>query len=374
MGGMAGKGTPFAGTLLVYSVWLLAWFFAGSLFEVYFFGMGMPLQDIFLADSCWFMAALITIPFIRGFRARDSMLAGIAVSFAAVMLLLIVHETWAAFVFRFLVGFTHVFFWAPINTLFYENRKGNNATLGALYYAISPVLSLFAPAFAGLIATVSGFDSLFALAASLFALLAAMALALVDNRRQEFGFMRAMGSLSGLKTLIFLEGFSAALAVGVTLPLMLLTFVSSPMEFGGITSLVTVFSVLASFFTAGISDRMGSRGRFLVASAALFSLSAMGASFAPDLTLFFAAFGLVTFFSRVFFPMPLALAVDNSKSLPDTMLAREFLLNAGRLGGSMLGYAVLLNWGLEAVLLMQGALILLFLPAYWGKRAKLASR
>ncbi len=371
---MAGKGTPFAGTLLVYSVWLLAWFFAGSLFEVYFFGMGMPLQDIFLADSCWFMAALITIPFIRGFRARDSMLAGIAVSFAAVMLLLIVHETWAAFVFRFLVGFTHVFFWAPINTLFYENRKGNNATLGALYYAISPVLSLFAPAFAGLIATVSGFDSLFALAASLFALLAAMALALVDNRRQEFGFMRAMGSLSGLKTLIFLEGFSAALAVGVTLPLMLLTFVSSPMEFGGITSLVTVFSVLASFFTAGISDRMGSRGRFLVASAALFSLSAMGASFAPDLTLFFAAFGLVTFFSRVFFPMPLALAVDNSKSLPDTMLAREFLLNAGRLGGSMLGYAVLLNWGLEAVLLMQGALILLFLPAYWGKRAKLASR
>ncbi len=363
---------PFFSLMLIYSIWLLSWTFASSLFEVYFFGLGMAVTDIYLANAFWFVAGILTVPLFRGFRARDSMLVGILISMLAVLLLFAYPETWMAYAFRFMIGFTHVFFWAPFNTLYYEFRKGNNATLGALYYAIGPLLSLFAPAVAGFIAALLGYPSLYLFSLALFALSIALTLAFVENRSYRFDFMKGLRAVSGLRSLIFMEGFSAAVIVSVTLPLMLLNFVSNPIEFGTVTSLLTIFSLLATFFTAGLSDRMKNRGSFIIPSIACFAASALIASQMIDLAIFFIFFGLVNFFSRIFFPLPLALAVDNSKSLHDTMLVREFMLNVGRLSGTLVGYAIFIFSDLRTVLLLQALMLLIYIPVYENRKRKLA--
>lgn len=358
--------------MLIYVIWLLSWTFASSLFEVYFFGLGMAVTDIYLANAFWFVAGIITVPFFRGFRARDSMLGGIAISMLAVALLYAFPATWMAYVFRFMIGFTHVFFWAPFNTLYYEFRKGNNATLGALYYAVGPLLSLFAPAIAGFIAAFLGYASLYLFSLALFALSIALTLMLVENRQYSFDFIKGLKSVSGLRSLIFMEGFSAAVIVSVTLPLMLLAFVTSPIEFGTVTSLLTVFALLATFFTAGLSDRMKKRGEFIIPSVICFAAAAVLASQVSDLAVFFIFFGLVNFFSRIFFPLPLALAVDNCKSLHETMIVREFMLNVGRLSGTLVGYALFLFTDLRTVLLLQALMLILYIPLYENRKKKLA--
>src|SRR4030095_17107311 len=135
----------FSKLMAVYLLWLLSCMLAATLFEVYFFNLGLSLMEIYLANSLWFVASLVLIPLFRGFRSRDFMLAGIAVAFLPTALLYCVPDTGISYVFRLLVGGTNLLFWAPFNVLFYEFRKENHASLGALYYSLGPILSVFVP-------------------------------------------------------------------------------------------------------------------------------------------------------------------------------------------------------------------------------------
>jgi MFS family permease len=365
-------GNAFQKLVLVYTLWLLAWMLASALFEVYFFNMGMSPQDIYLANAFWFVAGILIVPLFRGFRARDFMLAGIAIAMLAVSIMLLFPVELSAYAYRIILGATHLFFWVPFNILFYEFRKENHATLGALYYSVGPVLSLFGPALAGYIAAYSGFSDLFAVAIAIFAAAFAAAFFFIENREYRYDFRASMESISGLRSLIFMEGFAAAVIVSVTLEVMLLSYVDTPLGFGAFISLVTIFSVIAAILTAKLSDRVKKRRAFLLPVVALFALATILASFAPDIAVFFIGFGLISFFSRIFFPLPLALAVDNTKSLTETMVGREWMLNVGRLAGALAGYLLFLATDIRTVLLLQGISLLLYIPLFENRKRKLA--
>ncbi|MFH0884430.1 MAG: MFS transporter [Candidatus Micrarchaeota archaeon] len=369
---MATFDNPFLRLMLVYALWSLSWMLGASLFEVYFYNMGMSIPQIYLAEGFWFVAGLAMIPLFRGFNSRVFMLGGVAIAFCSVTVLFLFPAPWAAFVFRLLVGMTHLLFWVPFNIMFYEFRKENHATLGAIYYSVGPLLSLVVPAVAGLLATAISFQALYLVSMAFFVLTFIAAAFLIESKEYRYDFILCIKSIRGLKSMVFLEGFSAAIIVGVSLPVMLLTYVERPLEFGIITSLVTIFAVLAMMFTARLSDQVQRRGSFLLPVVACFSIATILTSQAPDLVLFFAGFGLVSFFSRIFFPLPLALAVDNSKSLTDTMVGREFMLNLGRLAGVLVGYAALAYADIRLALLLQGAALLLFIPIFNSRKGKLA--
>lgn len=358
--------------MAIYALWNLGWILGAGLFEVFLFGQGVPLGTIYLANSMWFVAGLLTVPFIRGFRTKTFMLAGMLVSIAAILIISFFPLPMAAFAFRLAIGITHILFWAPFNTMFYQFGKGNNATLGALYYAVGPVLSLFAPTVAGFIAGILGFPALYLTAILVFVSALVLTALFVEDRKFDFDFFSAIREVSGLRSLIFMEGFSAAVIVSVTLPIMLLLFADTPLAFGGFTSLATLFSVLAAFFTANLSDKMKVRRSFLLPVAAAFALASILTSQAIELSIFFIGFALVNFFSRIFFPLPLALAVDNSKFLAGTMLAREFILNAGRLCGALAGYFLISFSDIRLVLLVQGLVLLLYIPLFENRKKKLA--
>jgi predicted MFS family arabinose efflux permease len=364
--------SKFSRLVSVYVLWTASWIFAGGFFDVYFFGQGMSLQELFLADTLIFVASMFTIPLFRGFKCRDSMVAGIAVSIICVLILFLSPAKEAAYAFRLISGITHILFWVPFNTLYYEFRKENHAVMGALYYAISPVLSLVLPALAGLLALTMGFQALFILAMISLAVTALMSWFFVENRAYSYDFITVIKSFSGLRSIIFMEGFTAAVITGVTLVIMPLLYVKGPLEFGVLISLSTIFAVLASLVTAKLSDNMKRRREFLLPVVGCFALAVIFTSRSWDLLTFFIGLGLVNFFSKIFFPLPLALAVDNTKSrIVDSMVGREFMLNFGRLAGALLGCLVFVFSDIQTVLLLEGIALLAYIPIFENRKRKL---
>ncbi len=363
--------SEFRELLIIFAVWTAGMFFGGTLFEVYFFNMGMSLPEIYLADAFWFVAGLIMLPLFKGFRTKPFMLIGCALSLISVLVLLLYPDPNSAYLYRLILGTTHFFFWLPFNTIYYEFRKENNASLSAIYYSVSPVLALVLPAIAGTIAGNVGFPELYKLAIATYALAFLLGLFWLKDRKYKYDFKKSMGSVSGLKSILFLEGFSVMVITSLTLPIMILLFLDEPIEVGWFLSLATIFSIAASFLISEVSDKLHKRRVFLLSSALGFALSVAAVEFAPDLTVFFLAFGMINFFARIFSPISLALAVDNTKRIADTMVAREFMLNMGRLAGALVGFFIFITFGIGAVLLFQGIAFLIYLPIFEMKKKKL---
>lgn len=363
--------TPFAQLLAVYFFWLLGGVLSGSLFEVYFFDLGLSIPQIFLASVLWFVSAPVLIGVCRKLRIRRYMLLGIGAGMLGVLALYLFPSGGAAYVFRFLLGLTNFLFWIPFNIEYYNFRKGNNAMLGTLYYSVIPALSLVVPALAGGIAATLGYSVLYAVALACNGIALALTWRYIREKEHAYDIVSSLRSISGLRSLIFLEGFAGTLIVSVTIDLVLLNFVHGPAEFGGFISLVTVFSIAASLLTSRFSDHQQKRRPYILLSAAAFGLSAILASQAPTIALFFAAFGLIGFFRTIFLPLPFALSVDNAKSLADTMIAREFMLGLGRLAGAVAGFVVLFYSNIQTVLLLEGVAMLAYVPLFENRKRKL---
>lgn len=364
---------PFQKLVLVYILWNASSLISGGMFEVYFFGLGMSQSQIYLADTIWFLPSLLAIPLFASFSSKKFMAGGIMLALIATLAMAFSPGPAGAFTFRILLGLTNFLFWVPFNVLYYEYSRDNNASLGALYYSLGPLLSLFLPASAGILAQAVGFQPLFILAAISFALTLVASILLVEDKVFKYTAKGALDSLSGLKTLVFLEGFSGMSILSVTLPVMLLTFAQRPLDFGLFLSASTVFSVGASLVTARYSDKLKSRRVFILPAVIAFAAAAILAAVSQDIGTFFIAFGLVNFLSRIFFPLSLALVVDNSKSLADSITGREIFLNAGRLLGCLAGFALAAAAGLGYSLLFQGAAMLLYAVVFEANKHKLSS-
>ncbi len=365
--------TQFAKLNIVFALWLTASILGGSLLEVYLFELGMSINEIISTGIIWFVATLFLTPMFRKVPAKKFMLLGIAIGLLSVIMIYAIPDTKAAYLFRFLLGLTHFFFWVPFNTMFYEFKKENNAVMGAMYYSLGPLLTVFLPGIAGIIAGTFGYGNLYILAAVAYVATFVLALSFLDEKKTyEYRLTDALKSLSGLKTLIFLEGFAPGVIVSVLLEVMTLQYVHTPAEYGAFISLTTIFAIAASFMTARISDINNRRREFLVISAIAFGLSAMLTSITSTATMFFLGFALINFFKTVFFPLPFALLVDNSKNLFNTMVGREWLLSLGRVTGIISTLIIAIYMGIQEALFFCGVVMLIVYPLVFElKKSKL---
>ncbi len=365
---------PFRKLILIYVFWLISWILAGSLFEVYFFGLGLTIHEIIGAGAFWFVGSLLVTPFFRSLPARAFMLGGIAIAFVSVFLLAVFPDPNMAYVYRFLLGFTNFFFWVPFNILFYEFRKENNAQLAALYYAVGPALMLLLPGISGLIASEFGYVQLYLLAMASYAVAFVLAFFFLGKESTYgYSFEESIASIRGLKFLIFLEGFLGSVIISIMVEAMLLQYVDMPLDFGVFISLSTAFSLFASFITARISDIKRRRREYLLFSAFLFGISAIFTGTNATLEHFFLGVALISFFKTILFPISFALVVDNSKNLVTSMVGREFILNLGRALGTIFVFALLFLFDLNFILVLQGIGLLLVYPSLFEiKKRKLA--
>ena len=363
---------PFSKLVIVYIFWLATGILAGSLFEVYFFGLGLSIQEIVATSFFWFVGSLILIPLFKRFDSKKFMLIGIFITFISILVLYNFNFKEAAYLYRLLLSLTILFFWMPFNISFYEFRKENNALLGALYFSLGPLLLLVLPAVSGVIAASLGYGNLYLLAMISCAITFVLGFLFLEERVYTYDLVKSLKSISGLRSLIFLEGFGANMIASVTLETMLLKYATKPIEFGSFISLTTVFSILASFLTAKISDNHKRRREFVLLSSVALGIATIFASTAGSIEQFFLAFSLVNFFKTIFFPFPFAVVVDNSKNLVSTMIAREYMLNFGRICGAIMGFALLFYFDISSFMLVNGATMLIAYPlAFELKKRKL---
>ena len=194
---------PFAKLIIIYVFWMLAWILAGSLFEVYFLSLGMSIHEIISTSIFWFCASLILIPIIKRIESKKFMLFGIFIAIVAIALLILVKDKEIAFVYRFLLSLTQVFFWVPFNIIFYEFRKNNNATLGAMYYSTGSILMLLLPGLGGYLAQNFGYQSLYLSALFCAVLTFVLAFLFLENKIYTYDAIASLKSIKGLKTLLF---------------------------------------------------------------------------------------------------------------------------------------------------------------------------
>ncbi|MBU1165612.1 MFS transporter [Candidatus Micrarchaeota archaeon] len=360
--------------ILIYILWLVGCIFASGLFEVYFLGLGMSFQEIYLANTVWFFAGFVIAPLFNGFSTRNFMIVGVLIMLAACTILYLFPSETAAYAYRIIIGFTHLFFWVPFNTLFYNFRKDNNAMISSVYYAVGPLLSLAVPAIGGLVAAFYGFEALYISAIALFAACLFATAVFIKNKKYKFKFSDAFNSLSGLRTMIFLEGFSINAIMSITIMILTLDYIDKPLEVGVFMSLTMIFSILATFVMAKISDKIKKRKPFIIPVVVGIVLTAIITSQTTEIIGFFLAFGAMTFFIRLFYPLNLALVVDNARSLPEAMIGREFMLNLGRFVGGFVGYVAFVAWNIQIALLIQGIALILIIPLFELKKKKIVNQ
>ena len=366
----------FVRLMVLYVLYNAATLLLGSLFELYFFTLGLNIPQIILTSAGLFLAPLLIILFLaRRFPPKNCILASLVVLIIASALLALFPNPITPFVARFLAGLPIFLFWVPFNIRYYEFSRKNNALLGSVYYSVNPVLSLALPFLAGWIAATFGFPTVFLASIAVLAvtLVVANAGGFMDEKSYGADPVASFRSIDGLRTLFFIEGFSINSIVPVTLSAMILLYYRDPLSFGGLLSAVTLFSVAASLVTARLSDHFGERRTFLIASAFGFLLAAVAVNLADSASLFFLAFGAINFFRSILLPLPLALAVDNSKNLTETMVGREIMLNLGRLAAVLIGFLLTLFVGIRAMLLLQTLAAAVYIPIFELKKKKLNS-
>jgi MFS family permease len=365
------SSNTFVKLMSVYSLYSTAGLVLGGIFEVYFYHLGLSIAEIVLTSAGLFAVPLLIMVFMRKFEARQSMMIGMAMNALGGLLLAFFPYPGVPFIARMIMGGSIFFFWMPMNVLYYEKSKKDNAFLSSIYYSVSAVLSLVLPAFAGWVAFAFGYPAMFLLAVALLLLNMAVTAVFVEPKRYSYDPVKSLRAISGLRTLFFIEGFSIMSISQITLSAMLLLFFTDPVNFGGMLSAVTVFAIIASFITARLSDHFGQRRMFLIAAALGFLISAVFTSLSGGVVLFFLGYGAITFFRSILMPLPLALAVDNSKDIVETMLGREIMLDLGRTVASIAGFALIILFDIRAMLIMQTLAAALYIPVFELKKKNL---
>jgi MFS family permease len=367
---MLNVNDKFVKLIIVYTLFIIGSLFFASLFELYFSTLGLNMAQIVFSSIGIYLIPIMIIPLISKIDTRKFIPIGFATFGLAAIVLYFFQSFYAPFLARAFIGLGIIFFWIPFNTLFYEFNNKNAAFLGSIYYAISPILSLFLPAFSGLVVVQSGYNFLFLSSFVFFLGSFLLVPRLIERKELRFDFTSGLKSITGLRTLFFIEGFAINSITSLTLSTMILIYAHEPIEFGAILSGVTIFSIVASFVTAKLSDRSGERRVFVIASAFGFLISAIFTALSNSTGAFFLGFGLIGFFRAIILPLPLALAADSSKNLPQMIMAREVFLNLGRIVVVVLGYLIITYSDIRALLIVQTIVAAFYIPIFELKKRK----
>jgi len=146
----------------------------------------------------------------------------------------------------------------------------------------------------------------------------------------------------------------------LAVPLGLIMSLTSSGGYGAFYSLLGLLGGIASLLAAKWSDRRGSRGPIVVASAVaggVFSLAA--AAFAGSLAPWTVSMVLVYFSIYVLFPFTFTVVTERAGSCAEAMTVRELLTNIGRVVGALAVVASLqLTGGLAPALAAGGVALM----------------
>jgi MFS family permease len=152
----------------------------------------------------------------------------------------------------------------------------------------------------------------------------------------EYGFREVIRRARGLRFLKFVQGVWES--GNMVIPLYGLTFLHSEMEFGAYLSYLGLVGVVGALIVTRLSDRQARRLKYFVPFVLALAVFTMSLATARTLGRWTVLSGLVGVASTMTYPFLFAVVLDRIKDKAGAMIAREFVLNAGR----VVGYLVIL--------------------------------
>ncbi len=255
-----------------------------------------------------------------------------------------------------LLGGFVTLFWIPYNTRFLElTSRENRAQSSAALFALFAVMGATLPVAAGFLVGLYGFQAV--LLISIAALVAGLAMSFWIEPAGEMtlDIRRMLDRTRRLRGLLLCEGVWQGV-FWLAVPLGLMINLVGNEGYGAFYSFLGLLGGTAALLVGRWSDRKGSRGPVVVASAlAGGSFSIAAALVTGNLALWTAFMGLVYFSIYVLFPFTFTVVTERSASCAEAMTVRELLTNIGRVFGALAVVASLVfSGGLGPALAVGG--------------------
>jgi hypothetical protein len=311
-------------------------FFAFSMLLVHF-KRYFSFDQIILGYLLFFFVPLPLILFLRKVRTT-AFLAGGFVIRAACLVIYLVKPTYPAMLVYYLASGTIIFlFWVPYNIRYFLlSHRTNRATLAGHLIIVGPVLNTFVPFTSGLVIAKVGIHYIVAGGAVLAALLVWSA-ARLPGYDLSYRFSEVMDNARGLRFLKFVQGVWES--GNMVIALYGLTFLKNELQFGAYLSYLGLVGVVGALIVTRFSDKQRKRLKFFFPFVIALGALTMSLASATAFARWTVLSGAVGIAATMTYPFMFAIVLDRIEDKAAGMIAREFLLNAGRVAG----YAVMLG-------------------------------
>jgi len=328
-------------------------------FREHFSYLQIALYFIVEYGSC-----VLFIPLVRRLDIVRSMRYGLVLRIAAFAVILKIVWQGQLYIAALLLGGFVTIFWIPYNTRFLElTRDENRAQSSAALFALFAVMGATLPVVAGFLVGLYDFQLVLLLSIAALAVGVVASFWLEPAGELRVDIRRMLAGTRRLRGLLLCEGAWQGV-FWLAVPLGLIMHLAGAEGYGAFYSFLGLLGGAASLLAGRWSDRKGSRGPIVVASAlAGGSFSLAAAFFTGDLAMWTAFMGLVYFSIYVLFPFTFTVVAERSGSCAEAMTVRELLTNVGRVIGALAVIASLQLTGGLAPALAIGGLALVGLAA-----------
>ncbi len=366
---------PLFRLLVSYLLWNAAGVLGGSLLFLYFKDSGVSPAELVFSFLFWAIAPILIISYFTGKKNLDmknTLIAGVMVqTISYFALIFFPPSALLLYAFSFCMGLNCYLFWVPFNILYFELGKGKEASLSSLYFAINPLFGILFPVIGGVIAQFQGFGLVFFLALILYLILIPVAYLSIERRTFSYSLHSCLPDLKGFRTLIFIEGIYGG-GIASSVAVISLFYFTKPSELGAFISATTLLSLVASFIISKVSDKSGKRKSFIALSGSALGLATTAAVLATTAIGWASAISLRNFVSALFYPFTTAIIMDKKLNLESTMVAREWLLNYGRVAGIIIVlFSSIVLSDIHLSLPLLGLVILFYPLIIAGKKSNL---
>jgi hypothetical protein len=332
--------------------WTLAFFFLVRERE-------FSITQVLLVAFIVYLAGAILILVLPAIEARWALRIGFLLRILVIVPYWLFPQFPAILAASALFGFALVLFWVPYNLIFFEHRaRTTNAGVSAVYAAVQPALDVVAALLAGYLVMRWGFPALFASAFFIGVIAWPATFRLRPRAAIPMDLWGRMARLRRLRTLIVMDGVAQGV-VWPAVPIVTLTVIAGAFAYAGFFAALAVAGAVGAIIMGRISDKRAKRFAFIwpvafvLAAANAFSIFAVA-----SVAVWGVLRGLATMSGILLDPFRNAVLLDNASTVEDLFIAREFLLNMGRMAGVTSVFLVHLMWSIEYVFLIPAVLSL----------------
>src|SRR3989338_553129 len=316
--------------------------FSLSFVFIFFKEQGFSLWSLVLMDAILVMIGVVAVLCFNTILLKRFLLFGILGHVVLLFSLAFFQPQISYWFYSVILGLNMVFFWLPINYLFFSTSSMKTNAMDSFLYWVAPsLISILLPPIGAYVIHAFGYASLFYLSCVLYLVPLFLTYryfptkiesTIHTNLREEI--MR----FKSLKTISLVEGALHFFAM-LIIPVYALLFFKTEVEVGLFLSYMALISFFISFLLAQYSDSSQQRKKPMFILFLLLCTVTVSLAFVQDVQMWYVAVGVYTLLNTISSPLRLAISMDGRKMEMGFWRIRELFLNLGRVG--TLGIAVI---------------------------------